>query len=220
MQPQALASTLVHDTTSSLVCHGLSYPCICSDLKGCLNCCFVSGSMPCTCIARSTCSTNKPCKQDVPRISASPNPVGKQWHLHLTELGLCISLCVSCTSCVLPNIGRNQRASTGAHTRGTIWPPNSGTSVHLPLALQAHTLAKTQLQSAHIYTLVLKVMSKLQAYAYILGLHSSVTRAIPTFVVYLATLMHVYTLARHQVCSGQPCFLCNGNPNYAEGCYP
>lgn len=40
----------------------------------------------------------------------------------------------------------------------------------------------------------------MQAYAYILGLHSRVARAIPIFVVYLATLMHVYTLARHQVC--------------------
>ena len=39
----------------------------------------------------------------------------------------------------------------------------------------------------------------MQAYAHILGLHSQVLRAIPLFVVYLATLMHVYALARQQV---------------------
>ena len=39
----------------------------------------------------------------------------------------------------------------------------------------------------------------MQAYAHILGLHSRVLRAIPIFVVYLATLMHVYALARQQV---------------------
>ena len=38
-----------------------------------------------------------------------------------------------------------------------------------------------------------------QAYAHIMGLHSQVLRAIPLFVVYLATLMHVYALARQQV---------------------
>ena len=41
----------------------------------------------------------------------------------------------------------------------------------------------------------------LQAYAHVLGLHSYVLRAIPLFVVYLATLMHVYALARQQVTS-------------------
>ena len=39
----------------------------------------------------------------------------------------------------------------------------------------------------------------LQASAEWLGLHSSVVRAIPTFAVYLGTLMHVYHLGRHEV---------------------
>lgn len=43
------------------------------------------------------------------------------------------------------------------------------------------------------------VNCELQASAEWLGLHSSVVRAIPTFAVYLATLMHVYHLGRQQV---------------------
>lgn len=39
----------------------------------------------------------------------------------------------------------------------------------------------------------------MQAYASIVGLHRSVLSAIPLFVVYLATLVHVYALSRQQV---------------------
>ena len=46
---------------------------------------------------------------------------------------------------------------------------------------------------------VIVIVNVMQAYAHILGLHSHVLRAIPIFVVYLATLMHVYALARQQV---------------------
>ena len=38
----------------------------------------------------------------------------------------------------------------------------------------------------------------LQAYASIVGLHGSVLSAAPLFVVYLATLVHVYALSRQQ----------------------
>lgn len=38
----------------------------------------------------------------------------------------------------------------------------------------------------------------LQAYAAIVGLHRSASSAIPLFVVYLATLVHVYALSRQQ----------------------
>lgn len=38
----------------------------------------------------------------------------------------------------------------------------------------------------------------MQAYASILGLHRNVLSAVPLFVVYLATLMHVYALTRQQ----------------------
>ena len=50
-----------------------------------------------------------------------------------------------------------------------------------------------------LVAVVVIIVNVMQAYAHILGLHSHVLRAIPIFVVYLATLMHVYALARQQV---------------------
>jgi len=56
-----------------------------------------------------------------------------------------------------------------------------------------------------VVIVVVIVLNVVQAYAHILGLHSHVLRAIPIFVVYLATLMHVYALARQQVRSFASC---------------
>lgn len=72
------------------------------------------------------------------------------------------------------------------------------------MTLNTHAAKKLRKDFANS-SVCIQLAMVLQAYAYILGLHSRAARAIPIFVVYLATLMHVYTLARHQVLNLASC---------------